>query len=459
MFKIIKKTPAVWQHELNGQIIHLSSFGVVADISLQTFILRALNGSYFPQQSVGIADIILIDETDASVEETFGTINELLNRLVVLNYTPYIDANGISMNLQQVTDNGQITTNPIVVQDIDGKNTYYSFGLQHTSDDDLNVQSLDFETPTTTEIILIPNESGTMATREWVVSEAIDQLDQLHDVNITSVANNQILAYTSASSLWENKSVSTALGFTPENVANKATNLTSPDNTKYPTTLAVSEAFDPLIKRRYFDDLQGYGSGGVGSIFAGTGTLETEGNIWLNRNGVGTTWARTPAEAGHSGIIRGGTGTTSSGLNLIQFRSIWIGTEDFICQTAVRIQNLSDATNRFTIGFSNGVGTVNSMRIFYSDNINGGKWRCETYSGSLSTLVDSGILVAANTWYDLKISRINMICYFYINNVLVATSSTNIPSNFEAFCGTTISKIVGTTSRTCDFDYLKFFDL
>ena len=33
-----------------------------------------------------------------------------------------------------------------------------------------------------------------------------------------------------------------SLGFTPENVANKATNLTSPDNTKYPTTQAVSTA-------------------------------------------------------------------------------------------------------------------------------------------------------------------------------------------------------------------------
>lgn len=30
------------------------------------------------------------------------------------------------------------------------------------------------------------------------------------------------------------------LGYTPENQANKATNLTTPDNTKYPTTLAVS---------------------------------------------------------------------------------------------------------------------------------------------------------------------------------------------------------------------------
>ena len=36
--------------------------------------------------------------------------------------------------------------------------------------------------------------------------------------------------------------VITALGYTPENVANKATDLTSPDNTKYPTTLVVSTA-------------------------------------------------------------------------------------------------------------------------------------------------------------------------------------------------------------------------
>jgi hypothetical protein len=35
-----------------------------------------------------------------------------------------------------------------------------------------------------------------------------------------------------------------ALGFTPENTTNKATNLTSPDDTKYPTTQAVVDALD-----------------------------------------------------------------------------------------------------------------------------------------------------------------------------------------------------------------------
>jgi hypothetical protein len=41
------------------------------------------------------------------------------------------------------------------------------------------------------------------------------ELDELHNVNISSPTNNQILAYTSSTQLWENKSVATALGYTP----------------------------------------------------------------------------------------------------------------------------------------------------------------------------------------------------------------------------------------------------
>jgi len=42
-------------------------------------------------------------------------------------------------------------------------------------------------------------------------------LDNLQDVTIASVANNEILTYESSTSLWKNKSVTTALGFTPGN--------------------------------------------------------------------------------------------------------------------------------------------------------------------------------------------------------------------------------------------------
>jgi hypothetical protein len=44
------------------------------------------------------------------------------------------------------------------------------------------------------------------------------ELEELHDVTLTSPTNNQILAYTSSTKVWENKSVATALGYTPLNV-------------------------------------------------------------------------------------------------------------------------------------------------------------------------------------------------------------------------------------------------
>jgi len=314
------------------------------------------------------------------------------------------------------------------------------------------------------------------------------RLYRTDDANTTAELNNAVVGVTSgthAGKTFRQSTVNPIIGtsnivFTDfGNTVASATNLVAgisklynaigtqtdggitPNAVKEGLDLKVDKTdLDPLVKRRYFDDLQGFGIGSVAnSIFFGSGQYEYEGNIFINRNGTGTSWTRTPAEAGHSGIIRGGTGSTSTGLNLIQFRSIWLGTEDFISQTSVRIQNLSDATNRFLLVFVNGILVVNSMRFFYSDNVNGGKWQCETYSSSVSTLVDSGVSVSANTWYDLKLCRIGMVCYFYINNVLVATISTNVPSGIESLCGTSIVKTAGTTSRTCDFDYLKYFDL
>ncbi len=52
------------------------------------------------------------------------------------------------------------------------------------------------------------------------------ELGELHDTKITSPTNNQVLAYTAASDIWENKSVTTALGYTPLNVTDTTAMLT-----------------------------------------------------------------------------------------------------------------------------------------------------------------------------------------------------------------------------------------
>jgi hypothetical protein len=44
------------------------------------------------------------------------------------------------------------------------------------------------------------------------------ELDELHDVRITSIANNDIIRYNSSLGYWENKSITTTLGYTPLNV-------------------------------------------------------------------------------------------------------------------------------------------------------------------------------------------------------------------------------------------------
>lgn len=57
------------------------------------------------------------------------------------------------------------------------------------------------------------------------------ELDELHNVYISSPTNNQVLAYTSSTQLWENKSVSTALGYTPQDTLVSGTNIKTINST------------------------------------------------------------------------------------------------------------------------------------------------------------------------------------------------------------------------------------
>ena len=67
------------------------------------------------------------------------------------------------------------------------------------------------------------------------------ELDEIHNVDLISVApvNNDVLTYESSTSLWKNKTVATALGFTPENINNKSSSYTSSSTTTYANTKAL----------------------------------------------------------------------------------------------------------------------------------------------------------------------------------------------------------------------------
>ena len=108
-------------------------------------------------------------------------------------------------------------------------------------------------------------------------------------------------------------------------------------------------------------------------------------------------------------------------------------------------------TNR-TGGFS---APVDGVYFSYSHGLNSGKWLCCCMNNSTLTSADSGITVAANTWYRLDIKIGTTTALFYIDKVLVATVA-GIPIGTSRTTGKSalIRKSVGTASMSVIVDYM-----
>ena len=103
-------------------------------------------------------------------------------------------------------------------------------------------------------------------------------LTDLHDVLISAPSNNEVAAYETASGLWKNKTIATLLGFTPEDVSNKQTDLTA-SATKYPTVNAVNTGLsskqDTLISATNIKTINGSSILGAGDLSIGDITIGT----------------------------------------------------------------------------------------------------------------------------------------------------------------------------------------
>lgn len=71
------------------------------------------------------------------------------------------------------------------------------------------------------------------------------ELDELHNVYINAPANNEVLTYENATSLWKNKTVVSALGFTPYNNTNPSGFITSSALTPYLTSSNAALTYVP----------------------------------------------------------------------------------------------------------------------------------------------------------------------------------------------------------------------
>ncbi len=164
------------------------------------------------------------------------------------------------------------------------------------------------------------------------------------------------------------------------------------------------------------------------------------------------------------GLLQQSTGTTATGVQLLRFvnnNAFMNSAGTKILKWRERIVTLSDGTNTFIWrgGFSNTIAAADgsqSVGFRYTHSENGGRFVCVSRQNNTETKADSGITVVANQFYTFEVRLNTTNATYYIDGVLVATITTNLPTNggsqYFGYCFQLI-KSVGTTARTVQYDY------
>lgn len=216
----------------------------------------------------------------------------------------------------------------------------------------------------------------------------------------------------------------------------------------------------------YFNDFLG-----VFTTSTNDGNISSEGNL-------GQTTTAPNSDTNKQGFVNVNTTTASAGAG-----DIYIGhngTPNFILgggitsyETLIWLPILSTSGERFSclIGFSSGVlnqnNSFNNIAFLYDEgNIAfagaGGasaNWRAVTTDSGTRTFTDTGVAVNAATFIKIRIvvNANASSVEFFIDNTLVATHTTNIPSGTSKGVSVRnyIQKSVGYTPRLLILDYVK----
>lgn len=198
--------------------------------------------------------------------------------------------------------------------------------------------------------------------------------------------------------------------------------------------------------------------------FIGTST-------WFSfTGGGGSSSSMTSASAGsqtsapnHMGLIHMTCGTTTTGYAFQRSSSLaalQVGAGEIVLEGMIIIDDLSDGTETFTFEFGISDKAANTFTdgclIRYSHGLNGGKFQYISSNTSSFDAVDSGITVAADTWYKLKIviNAAATEATFTIDGAAsqTITETLNTSTGHGVICG--LTKSAGTTARTMKVDYL-----
>jgi hypothetical protein len=192
---------------------------------------------------------------------------------------------------------------------------------------------------------------------------------------------------------------------------------------------------------------------------------------WTNRS-TGTGASAIPYatnESGHTGLIKLAPGTTTSGWGTMSgpdnTDQVEVADGDIVFEVIVKTPSaISDGTDTYTLRFglnnSNAGAGNNTVYVRYSHGVNSGKWQFVHNRAGTETTIDSGITVAASTWYKLKFTVTGAAQAFEAfvdgNSVGTATPATPIAAGNRQGIILSNVKSAGTTDRPCYVDYIYF---
>jgi hypothetical protein len=223
-------------------------------------------------------------------------------------------------------------------------------------------------------------------------------MDELHDVAAQTPSNNDGLFYNSTNLLWENKSIATALGYTPANAA---------------TTLTINGVTYDLSANRTWTVAAGIsGSGASGQVAYWTGTSAQSGSnnlFWDNANGRLGIGTNAPSTALH--LVRNDNNfnqqliidNPNSGANAISYFTM-------------RLNSVSGGGVAYYGANYNNVSQRNSL-IFYSND--------GVKLGFISNAVGTG--TNQDIYFATKLNNTNLTL-FSTGNLLVQNGSTHTDS-------------------------------
>ena len=162
------------------------------------------------------------------------------------------------------------------------------------------------------------------------------------------------------------------------------------------------------------------------------------------------------------GVLQLSTGLVSNSVVTMHLgiTSMLLGYAIIIQHWRIAITTLSDGTNTYTIrmglGDVVGAGDFVDGAYFEYDSTLSANWRTCTSSNSSRTKNNSAVAVSdGDQWVDFRIESDASQVRFYIENNLVDTITTNIPTGAGRDCGPMLKtqKLVGSTARFFFIDY------